>query len=290
MREITSLAGVALLRTILLIVGALFPIVNPLGNAPIFLSLTRDYSSAIRTVLARKIAINGFILLIVSLLIGTNILDFFGISLPVVQVGGGLVVIATGWKLLNRRDEEAPQRADHPPRPSDIAQRAFYPLTLPLTVGPGSISVAIAVGANRPAGRRHRLASARSRVRRGGRHRREHLPELPVCRNDRAGAGGSGNERRHPAVIVHSALYRCADRVERRECAAADGGAARVMALKKEVFGWDAGIRTPIGRVRVCSPTVGRRPSTGFHPPPASNPGPARMRLKPFYNLRPMIA
>jgi len=152
MREITSLAGVALLRTILLIVGALFPIVNPLGNAPIFLSLTRDYSSAIRTVLARKIAINGFILLIVSLLIGTNILDFFGISLPVVQVGGGLVVIATGWKLLNRRDEEAPQRADHPPRPSDIAQRAFYPLTLPLTVGPGSISVAIAVGANRPAG------------------------------------------------------------------------------------------------------------------------------------------
>lgn len=145
-RELTDLV-----RTSLLIVGALFPIVNPLSNAPIFLSLTCDFSSQIRAVLARKIAINGFILLIVSLLIGTNILDFFGISLPVVQVGGGLVVIATGWQLLNRPDGDgsARSRAAHA---TDISQRAFYPLTLPLTVGPGSISVAIAVGANRPSG------------------------------------------------------------------------------------------------------------------------------------------
>ena len=150
MRE--GYATAELLRATLLIVGALFPIVNPLGNAPIFLTLTRGFSSEIRAVLARKIAFNGFVLLIVSLLIGTNILDFFGISLPVVQVGGGLVVIATGWSLLNRRDDEDSTRAARSPHPADISQRAFYPLTLPLTVGPGSISVAIAVGANHPAG------------------------------------------------------------------------------------------------------------------------------------------
>jgi multiple antibiotic resistance protein len=134
-------------------VGALFPIVNPLGNTPIFLSLTHGFSTETRTILARKIAMNGFFLLVGSLLIGTHILAFFGISLPVVQVGGGLVVLSTGWTLLNQKDdgaeEQAPRKAASA---STISEQAFYPLTLPLTVGPGSISVAITVGANRPAG------------------------------------------------------------------------------------------------------------------------------------------
>lgn len=139
------------LKTLLLIVGALFPIVNPLGNAPIFLTLTRWSTSATRRVLARKIALNGFVLLVVSLLIGTHILAFFGISLPVIQVGGGMVVIATGWSLLTRKDEdETPAEAHRAADSADVARKAFYPLTLPLTVGPGSISVAITVGANRP--------------------------------------------------------------------------------------------------------------------------------------------
>jgi len=142
-----------LLRVLLLTVGALFPIVNPLGNAPIFLLLTRDFPSSSRTVFARKIALNSFVLLVVSILIGTHILAFFGISLPVVQVGGGLMVIANGWSLLNSKDhEEARRRKENPPDPVDVSSRAFYPLTLPLTVGPGSISVAITVGANRPQG------------------------------------------------------------------------------------------------------------------------------------------
>jgi multiple antibiotic resistance protein len=137
----------------LLIVGALFPVVNPLGNVPIFLTLTRGFTSDLRTVLARKIALNGFVLLVASILIGTNILAFFGISLPVVQVGGGTVVIATAWSLLNRRDElDGRQEPKHHASASDLSRRAFYPLTLPLTVGPGSISVAITLGANRPAG------------------------------------------------------------------------------------------------------------------------------------------
>jgi multiple antibiotic resistance protein len=141
-----------LLRTSLLIVGALFPIVNPLGNAPIFLALTRGFSSSTRAMLARRIALNGFILLISSILIGTHILAFFGISLPVVQVAGGMVVIATGWALLNQKDEDAGSGQPEQVSQAAISMRAFYPLTLPLTVGPGSISVAITVGANRPEG------------------------------------------------------------------------------------------------------------------------------------------
>ncbi len=142
-----------MIETLLLVVGALFPIVNPLGNTPIFLSLTQGFSSANRTVLARKIAVNGFFLLIVSLLIGTHILAFFGISLPVVQVGGGLVVLSTGWTLLNQKEEGGQdQPSQKTVNDRDISEQAFYPLTLPLTVGPGSISVAITVGANRPPG------------------------------------------------------------------------------------------------------------------------------------------
>lgn len=138
----------------LLIVGALFPIVNPLGNTPIFLSLTRGLSGTGRAKLARAIAMNGFLLIVVSIFIGTHILAFFGISLPVVQVGGGLIVISTGWALLRHTDDDgdATDDAKRPCSDSNYMRQAFYPLTLPLTVGPGSISVAITVGANRPEG------------------------------------------------------------------------------------------------------------------------------------------
>jgi len=140
------------LKTTLLMLSALFPIVNPLGNTPIFLGLTRESSSAQRAVLARRIAVNSFVLLIASLLIGTHILSFFGISLPVVQVGGGLIVISTGWTMLSWRAEErgAAQQSAPGPDSDEVLAKAFYPLTLPLTVGPGSISVAITLGANAP--------------------------------------------------------------------------------------------------------------------------------------------
>ncbi len=137
-----------LLKSCLIILSALFPIVNPLGNTPIFLSLTPGYSSDARSILAWKIALNSFWLLTVSMLVGTHILNFFGISIPVVQVGGGLVVIATGWTLLQREPEEARASSEKKVTKQDISSRAFYPLTLPLTVGPGSISVAITLGAD----------------------------------------------------------------------------------------------------------------------------------------------
>jgi multiple antibiotic resistance protein len=130
-----------LARASLLIVGALFPIVDSPDNIPIFLALTAGVSAQNREVLAREIAVNSFGILIVSVLVGTHILAFFGVSLPVVQVGGGLIVTAVG-----------PESSSKPLRDAYLTayltRRAFYPLTMPLTVGPGSISVAIAVGAS----------------------------------------------------------------------------------------------------------------------------------------------
>jgi multiple antibiotic resistance protein len=122
--------------------------VDPLGGSPIFLALTRDYASDARKELSRRIAFNSFYLLVGSYLIGTHILAFFGISLPVVQVGGGLIVISAGWAMLKQRTDEEHTVTRRNVRRQDPYGRAFYPLTMPLTVGPGSISVAITLGAN----------------------------------------------------------------------------------------------------------------------------------------------
>jgi len=141
---------VEIAKTVLLIVSALFPIVNPLGGSPVFLALTTDYLPQSRRILARSVALNSFILLIGSFAIGTHVLSFFGISLPVVQVGGGLMVIANGWVMLKQDAEEERGSRQQAVSRADILQNAFYPLTLPLTVGPGSISIAITLGANEP--------------------------------------------------------------------------------------------------------------------------------------------
>jgi multiple antibiotic resistance protein len=142
-----------LVKNTLLVVGALFPIVNPIGNTPIFLSLTRGLSGQGRIALARLVALNGLVLILTSIFIGTYILAFFGLSLPVVQVAGGLIVISTGWTLLRQANVDRSERDGRREcNESDYTSQAFYPLTLPLTVGPGSISVAIAVGANRAEG------------------------------------------------------------------------------------------------------------------------------------------
>jgi multiple antibiotic resistance protein len=138
-------------KSTLLILSALFPIVNPLGGSPVFLALTREYPASARRILARQVAMNSFILLIASFLVGSHILAFFGISLPVVQAGGGLIVISNGWDMLKRKDDHDREgEAQKKVNLQDIFRNAFYPLTLPLTVGPGSISIAITLGANEP--------------------------------------------------------------------------------------------------------------------------------------------
>ena len=140
-----------LITSTLLVLTALFPIVNPLGSAPLFLSLTRYYSADQRKMLSRRIALNSIALIVASYFVGSHILDFFGISIPVVQVGGGLVLASTGWSMLKQKDEDDTKAGVHRNvDTNDLFQKAFYPLTLPLTVGPGSISVAITLGANDP--------------------------------------------------------------------------------------------------------------------------------------------
>jgi len=137
-------------KSILLFVSALFPIVDPIGGSPVFLSLTLNYDASTRRLLARRIAVNSFILLIASFTIGSHVLSFFGISLPVVQVGGGMIVLATGWGLLMQQNGNDRGAVGRTVNTTDALHDAFYPLTLPLTVGPGSISVAITLGANEP--------------------------------------------------------------------------------------------------------------------------------------------
>src|ERR1700757_875384 len=93
-------------RTLVVAFVTLFPVVNPIGDAPIFLSLTRQYPESIQKLLARKIAMYGFFILAVSLLIGTEILAFLGIKLFIVQIAGGLIVASTGWTLLKQKDDD----------------------------------------------------------------------------------------------------------------------------------------------------------------------------------------
>ena len=145
-----------LVEGLLLVIAALLPIVNPFGGAPMFLAMTTDVTSELRATLAKKIAINAFILLVASLFIGTYVLEFFGLSVPIVQVAGGVLVCANGWELL-RAGSVRPAVPTSAPAASEISSRAFYPLTMPLTVGPGTISIAITIGAHHP-------QSVRSRV------------------------------------------------------------------------------------------------------------------------------
>jgi multiple antibiotic resistance protein len=142
----------ATLNSFLLVYAALFPIVNPLSGAPVFLIMTRHVSREVRHKLAAGVAFNGFLLLLGSLLVGSHVLEFFGITLPVVRVAGGLVVSVMGWRLLNESADpnvEERQAAAPPPR-HEPAPDPFYPLTMPLTVGPGSMTVAITLGSQRP--------------------------------------------------------------------------------------------------------------------------------------------
>lgn len=135
------------LRVLAVAFVTLFPVVNPIGDAPIFLCLTRQYPQSAQEILARKIAAYGFALLAISFLFGSEILSFFGITLVVIQITGGLIVASTGWGLLNQPDT-ASSSEQGPDTLEDALQHAFFPLTLPITVGPGCISIAITLGAH----------------------------------------------------------------------------------------------------------------------------------------------
>lgn len=141
-------------QTALLLITGLFPIINPIGSAFIVLSMVPNATPAERTDLAWRITTNSFGILLVSLLMGAYVLTFFGISIPVLRVSGGLIIAVAGWNLLQKPDDDdisnktQEMQATH--ATGSLESKAFYPLTLPLMVGPGSISVAIALGSSTP--------------------------------------------------------------------------------------------------------------------------------------------
>jgi multiple antibiotic resistance protein len=138
--------------------SALLPLINPLGSALIFLGLVGSAPISVYQSLARRIAINTILFLVIIDLIGATILRFFGISLPIVQVSGGFVIAAIGWSLLNN-DSNSPstektQAAAQMQADGDLAgtlqQKTFYPFTFPITAGPGCLVVVLTLGARMP--------------------------------------------------------------------------------------------------------------------------------------------
>jgi len=135
--------------------SALLPVVNPLGSALVFLGLVGVVPPGIYRSLARRIAINTILFFAVIELLGSALLSFFGISLPIMQVSGGLVLAAMGWSLLNEKDPQTPvSEAQQEVEESEEAkgesleQGAFYPLTFPVTAGPGCIVVMLTLSAH----------------------------------------------------------------------------------------------------------------------------------------------
>jgi len=136
-----------MLQSFLLVFLSLLPIVNPPGSALLFLAITRRGTRQLRAALARQISFYAFLIMIVALFVGAFVLQLFGISVPVLRVAGGLVLALSGWRALDapRQPGEGAQ-ADGAGAERELEDMAFYPLTMPLTAGPGTVAVAIAVG------------------------------------------------------------------------------------------------------------------------------------------------
>jgi multiple antibiotic resistance protein len=136
---------------ILLAFPALFAIVNPIGGAFVFMSATQGMDVVMRSHLARWVAIHSFAILNVSIYVGAYVLEFFGISLPVLRVAGGVIIALSGWKALTAPDDDKTEpRTIGQANLEDASRIAFFPLTMPITAGPGAISVAVALGTSRP--------------------------------------------------------------------------------------------------------------------------------------------
>ncbi|MBR0774258.1 NAAT family transporter [Bradyrhizobium diazoefficiens] len=132
--------------------GALFAIINPYGLAFIFLDRTISLSESERARVALRVAVYAFSVLLVSLFLGSQILNFFGVTIPALRIGGGLVVAAAGWSMLHAGPGSAGGHAASSGDLATIERMAFFPLTIPLTTGPGTIATAIATGVSRSDG------------------------------------------------------------------------------------------------------------------------------------------
>jgi multiple antibiotic resistance protein len=129
---------------------ALFSIVNPISGALIFRSVTDSRTPEIRATLARLVALNSLGVMMGALWAGSYVLAFFGITLAALRVAGGLVVALSGWRLLNAPEEREVRKQEQAASAEGMEDIAMFPLTIPFTTGPGTISVAVALGAGHP--------------------------------------------------------------------------------------------------------------------------------------------
>jgi len=134
----------------LLAFPALFSIVNPIGGALIYSQVTADRTHDERTRLAGKIAIYSTLVMLVALWGGAYVLNFFGVTLAALRIAGGLVVAVRAWELLSAPEQNEAMKQRQAAPASSAEDVAFFPLTMPFTTGPGTISVAIALGSTRP--------------------------------------------------------------------------------------------------------------------------------------------
>jgi multiple antibiotic resistance protein len=176
-------------RTVILVPVSLLPILNPIANVPFFVTMLGEADDRTVRYVSRLVATYCFVMIVAAILLGAHVLGFFGVSLPIVRIGGGLLVAASGWRLMGDRDADSvrpqfaaaygttPARASlvatdqetaRPARPpatdaapvplqpcamseDELRARAFYPISFPLTVGPGTLSASIAIGTTTPA-------------------------------------------------------------------------------------------------------------------------------------------
>jgi multiple antibiotic resistance protein len=137
-------------KSLLFALAAVLPILNPPASAPVFVNLTCGLDRGTRAMLARRIGRHVVFLLAGAMLVGSYVLDFFGVSLPIVRVAGGLIVASTAWRLLHAQQAASDDKAQMAQSLTEdnVRIQAFYPMTFPLTCGPGSIAAAITVGAS----------------------------------------------------------------------------------------------------------------------------------------------
>lgn len=129
----------------IILFGALFSVLNPIGTVPIFVSLTQDFTKKERSNLSLRTSINVFIILIISFFIGQYVLSFFGITISALRIAGGIIIASSGFSLLNGNFTK--NRGINKKVEEDISTRnaiALTPLAMPMLAGPGSISLLIA--------------------------------------------------------------------------------------------------------------------------------------------------
>jgi multiple antibiotic resistance protein len=137
------------LKIIPMIFTALFPVVNPIGTALILYGMTSGIDDKVWASMSRKIALYSFLFLSFFFFFGSYILKLFGISIPVVQFSGGIVLALMGWELLNQKEVNKASSEESNDNPQvSIEDKAFYPFTFPLTVGPGGMAVVLTFSAH----------------------------------------------------------------------------------------------------------------------------------------------